>query len=54
MKKKNENSLFVSVMALNTYKILTGYPASGIFDFDGAIKNWNNPERKEKILKQDF
>jgi hypothetical protein len=51
---EKENSLFVSVMALNTYKELTRYPGSGIFDFAGAIEDWNNPDRKKSILSENF
>lgn len=35
-----ENSLFVSKMALETYKDLTGFSSSGVFDFDKAIEDW--------------
>jgi len=51
---EQEPSLFVSKMALETYKALTGFSSLGVFDFEGAIKDWENPERKEKILKINF
>lgn len=49
---KKENSLCVAKMALETYKDLTGFRSSGVFDFEGAAKDWQ--ERKEEILKRDF
>lgn len=54
MKKENENSLFVNTMALYTYAELTRFSPSEIFDFEGAIKDWEKPERKEEILKNNF
>ncbi len=54
MKQENENSLFVSKIALYTYSQLTGFSSSGVFDFEGAINDWRNPERKKEILKIDF
>lgn len=49
---KEDGSLGVSKMAFETYKELTGYSSNGVFDFDGAIKDWD--QRKEDILKKDF
>lgn len=47
-----EPSLTVSKMALETYKDLTGFVSDGVFDFAGAIKDWE--KRKEEILKINF
>src|SRR3989338_2068367 len=49
---EKENSLCVSKMAFETYKDLTGFPSDGVFDFEGAIKDWK--KRKEEILKTNF
>lgn len=46
MKKEKENSLFVSKMAFETYKNLTGFYSLGVFDFGKAIKDWE--QRKNK------
>ena len=54
MKEENEKSLFVSKMALDTYSELTGFQLSGVFDFDGAINDWKNLDRKKEILKANF
>ncbi len=47
MKKESESHLVVSKMALDTYSELTRFIPSGTFDFEGAIKDWENPKRKE-------
>lgn len=47
-----ETSLTVSKMALETYKDLTGFSSNGVFDFEGALKDWE--ERKDEILKINF
>lgn len=52
MNPEKENSLFVAKMALETYKDLTGFSSDGVFDFEGAIKDWE--KRKEEILKISF
>ena len=49
---EKENSLCVSKMALETYKDLTGFSSEGVFDFEGAIKDWE--KRKEDIVKINF
>ena len=49
---EKENSLCVSKMALETYKDLTGFSSDSVFDFEGAIKDWE--KRKDEILKADF
>ncbi|MBI5024718.1 MAG: hypothetical protein HZC18_06950 [Candidatus Omnitrophica bacterium] len=49
---EKENSLFVAKMAFETYKDLTGFSSDGVFDFAGAIKDWET--RKEKILRMNF
>lgn len=54
MKEENEKSLFVSKMALYTYSQLTGFSPPGVFDFEDAINDWENPERKKEILKVKF
>ncbi len=47
-----ENSLCVAVLALNTYKELSGFNSKEVFDFEGAINDWE--KRKEEILKKEF
>lgn len=47
MEKESENSLFVSKMAFETYKILTGFRTTGVFDFDKAIEDWK--QRKSNL-----
>lgn len=47
-----EASLCVSKMALATYADLTGFSPKGVFDFEGAEKDWKN--RKDEILKINF
>jgi len=47
-----EESLCVSKMALETYKDLTGFSSDGVFDFEGAVKDWET--RKEEILNIAF
>ncbi len=47
-----EPSLTVSKMAFETYKDLTGFSSDGVFDFAGAIKDWE--KRKDEILKINF
>ncbi|MBI3618395.1 MAG: hypothetical protein HY210_09360 [Candidatus Omnitrophica bacterium] len=49
---EKENSLFVAKMAFETYKDLTGFSSDGVFDFAGAIKDWET--RKDEILKINF
>lgn len=49
---EKEKSLCVSKMAFETYKDLTGFRSEGTFDFEGAIKDWQ--QRREEILKIDF
>ncbi len=49
---KKENSLSVSKMALETYGDLTGFRPNGVFDFEGAVKDWE--KRKDEILKINF
>ena len=48
---EDERSLCVSKMAFETYKDLTDFSSNKVFGFEEAIKHWNNPENKEKILK---
>ncbi len=38
--KKEESSLFVSKMAFETYKELTGFSTDGVFNFESAILDW--------------
>ncbi len=52
--EEDEISLVASKMALNTYSQLVGFKPSGVFDFEGAIKDWKTLERRKKILKADF
>ncbi len=47
-----ENSLFVAKMAFETYNDLTGFSSDGVFDFAGAVKDWE--KRKDEILKINF
>ncbi len=47
MKEENENSLLVSKMALDTYASLTNYELKQVFDFEGAIKDWEQKKIKE-------
>jgi len=49
---EQESSLCVSKMALETYKDLTGFSPDGVFDFEGAVKDWK--KRKDEILKINF
>jgi len=49
---EQEPSLCVSKMALETYKDLTGFSLNGVFDFEGAIKDWE--KRKDEILEISF
>jgi hypothetical protein len=51
MGERNESSLVVSKMALSAYSSLTGFVPSEVFDFAGAVKDWDNPIRKAEILK---
>ncbi len=52
MKEDKENVLGVSKLAFESYKALTGFPSNKVFDFNGAINDWN--QRKEQILKINF
>lgn len=47
-----ETSLTVSKMAFETYKDLTEFSSDGVFDFEGAAKDWE--KRKDEILKINF
>lgn len=49
---EKENSLCVSKMALETYKDLTRFASDGVFDFAGAMRDWE--KRKDEILEIDF
>lgn len=46
MKKENENSLFVSKMAFETYKELTKFSSPGVFDFNKAVEDWEKRKKK--------
>jgi hypothetical protein len=48
--KENENSLFVSKMAFETYKSLTGFSSPGVFDFDKAIEDWNKRKGSKDVF----
>ncbi len=52
MNPEIENSLCVAKMALQTYADLTGFLPNGVFDFEGAVKDWKN--RRDEILKINF
>lgn len=49
---EQESSLCVSKMAFETYKDLTGFSSDGVFDFAGAVKDWE--KRKDEILEINF
>ncbi len=55
---ENERSLCVSKMAFETYKELANFSLDEVLNFEEAfgraIEDWENPERKEEILKINF
>ena len=55
MKQEYEPDLLVSKMALDTYsKLVTNFKPTGVFDFQGAIDDWNDPQRRKEILSREW